>query len=91
LFRLQRGKILQPIGWTPLPNVKIESGKPFEIEVVTRGANATFSVDGTKVAEFDGLPPEGGSLVGFEISSGPDDKAPSIINIQEYTVRMPPG
>jgi hypothetical protein len=91
LFRLQRGKLLQPITWTPLPGAKIESGKPFEIEVVTKGANAVFYIDGTKVTEFDGLPPDGGSLVGFEIGNGPEDKAPSIIGITKYAVRLPPG
>jgi hypothetical protein len=40
--------------------------------VVTKGNQATIFINGKEVVSFTGQPPQGGSLIGFIVSSGPE-------------------
>jgi hypothetical protein len=87
LSRLQNGKWLNPIGWTNLPaGKKLASGQAFTMGVQVKGSHAILMVDDLTVVEFDGLPPDGGSLIGFEVTTSSVDKSPSQMNLAKVTV-----
>jgi len=65
---------LVPIGWTPSSAVRQGLGVPNEIEVITRGNQAMLYINGTKVGQISGQPPESGSLIGvyWSVPSDPN-------------------
>jgi hypothetical protein len=53
-----------PIKWGPNPQVKKGLNTANELEVLTKGPLATLFINGTKVGEVTGQPPDGGQLIG---------------------------
>ena len=52
-------------------SLKKGEGAENQIKVVTKGNQATIFINGKQVLSFSGQPPEGGSEIGFRVSSGP--------------------
>jgi hypothetical protein len=55
----------------PSPAIKTAAGATNEIELVTSGNSATFFVNGSRIADFQGQPPQGGGAPGIYAESGP--------------------
>ncbi len=79
---------------TTIPSAVVPDGTrvkhdpaPVELSVVVKGKQMTGFVNGIKVTEFEGLPPEGGSLVGFEVGNYDTDKGPSVFTISKFVLR----
>jgi hypothetical protein len=91
LARVQNNKWLFPIGWTALPDGKtIMSGEKFEIEAVVKGPSMKFKINGKDVVEFEGVAPDGGSLVGFEVSTNATDTKSTQFSLSNVTIKELP-
>jgi hypothetical protein len=66
-------RILLPVAWRTSDALKKGAGQENQIKVVTKGNKATIFFNGKEAISFSGQPPEGGSLIGFRGSSGPQD------------------
>lgn len=86
--RLQNNRWLTPVAWTKLPSGKrYLSGSKFELSAVVQGGQVTFKLDDQVVAEFEGLAPEGGSLVGFELAAAQRGDVKSQLSLSNFEVR----
>ncbi len=70
--RLTHGRYLLPVAWRESDALKKGEGAENQVKVVTKGNQATIFINGKEVISFTGQPPEGGSLIGFRVSSGPE-------------------
>jgi hypothetical protein len=79
LFSVQRKvsdtRFLSPIQWASNPAIKSGAGQQHDLEVQTKGGQATVLVDGAKVGEVNGQMPDGGSLIGIYWSVTAEAKA----------------
>ena len=75
-FAVQRyiaGRYLLPVAWRESDVIKKGEGAVNQLKVVTTKDNkATVSINGKEVISLSGQPPQGGSLVGFKVASGPE-------------------
>jgi len=74
-FAVQRfvaGRYLLPVAWRESEAIKKGEGAENQVKVVTKGNKATILVNGKEVISISGQPPQGGSLVGFKVASGPE-------------------
>ncbi len=74
-FGVQRhiaGRFLLPVAWRQSDAIKKGVGAENQVKVVTKGNKATISINGKEVISLSGQPPEGGSLIGFKVASGPE-------------------
>ena len=74
-FAVQRnvaGRFLVPVAWRASDAVKKGQGAENQVKVATKGTKATIFINGTEVTSFTGQPPEGGTLIGFKVASGPE-------------------
>jgi len=74
-FAVQRsvaGRYLLPVAWRESDAIKKGEGAENQVKVATKGNKATISINGKDVISLSGQPPEGGSLVGFKVASGPE-------------------
>jgi hypothetical protein len=62
--KVAASRMLQPVRWTANPVVKAGAGQKYDLEIQTKGNQATVFVNGTKLTEVTGEPPDGGSLTG---------------------------
>ena len=60
------------MAWRESDAIKKGEGAVNQIKVVTKGNKATISINGKEVISLSGQPPQGGSLVGFKVASGPE-------------------
>ena len=67
--RVSKGRTLFPVRETDVPDLKKGAGQTNSLEVQTVANKATLFVNGTKIAEFNGKPPEGGGLIGLDTYS----------------------
>jgi hypothetical protein len=65
------GRSLLPVAWREDASLKKGEGVENQIKLVTKGNQGTIFINGKEILSFSGQPPEGGSLVGFRVSSGP--------------------
>jgi hypothetical protein len=86
VWRGQRGKFLQPIKWTASDAIKKSSGDVNELSVAVKGKHAILFINGTKIAEFNGQPPDGGSLPGVDMATGSKDAADTVMMIKDIQV-----
>jgi hypothetical protein len=86
IYRAQKGKFLQPIKWTASDAIKKTSGDTNEISVALKGNHAVLSINGTKIAEFNGQPPDGGSLPGLDMSTSKNDTADTTLTVKGFQV-----
>ena len=86
MFRLSRDRWLYPINWTASEAFK-KGDATNTIEVQTRGRSATFWINGTRVAQVNGIPPDGGGLVGlFAEGTGSD---PTTVRFTHFAIAQP--
>jgi hypothetical protein len=74
-FGVQRhvsNRYLLPVAWRESDAIKKGEGAENQVKVVTKGKQATISINGKEVITLSGQPPEGGSLIGFKAASGPE-------------------
>jgi hypothetical protein len=74
-FGVQRyiaGRYLLPVAWRESDAIKKGEGAENQVKVVTKGNQATVFINGKEVISLSGQPPQGGSLVGFKVASGPE-------------------
>ncbi len=71
VLRYTSGRWLLPVAWHEEGALKKGEGADNQVKVVTKGNQATIFINGKVVVSFAGQPPEGGSLIGFRVSSGP--------------------
>jgi hypothetical protein len=74
-FAVQRsvaGRYLLPVAWRESDAIKKGEGAENQVKVATKGSKATVSINGKDVISLSGQPPEGGSLIGFKVASGPE-------------------
>ncbi len=57
-----------------------------EISVTVNDTKATLVVNGKKMIEFSGQPPEGGSLIGFTFGTLKNDPGPTIFTLKSIEV-----
>ena len=70
--RLVAGRYLLPVAWRESDAIKKGEAAENQVKVATKGNKATISINGKEVISLSGQPPEGGSLVGFKVASGPE-------------------
>lgn len=74
-FAVQRhvaGRYLLPVAWQENEVIKKGEGADNQVKVVTKDNKATVSINGKEVTSLSGQPPQGGSLIGFKVASGPE-------------------
>ena len=74
-FAVQRyvaGRYLLPVAWRESDAIKKGEGAVNQVKVVTKDNKATISINGKEVISLSGQPPQGGSLIGFKVASGPE-------------------
>jgi hypothetical protein len=71
IWRLQNNKFVNPVPWTDVDKKAVaKMTQDFvDISVAVKGNHLTCKVNGVVTAEIDGLPPDGGSLFGFEVGT----------------------
>jgi hypothetical protein len=87
VWRKQHAKWLNPVAWTETPTVKKGSGAVNEISVTVTGKHAVVDINGQRVTEFDGQPPDGGSQIGIDADCDKDNKNACVVNITDIQVR----
>jgi Domain of Unknown Function (DUF1080) len=86
--RWRNGKILYPVSNTEVPALKKGLGQTNSLEVETKGNMATVYVNGTKIVEFKGTPPEGGGKVGLD-SVSPQTGDRTVVRFTNFVVAEP--
>jgi len=74
-FAVQRyiaGRYLLPVAWRESDAIKKGEGAENQVKVVTKANQAKVFINGKEVVSFSGQPPEGGTLTGFKVASGPE-------------------
>ena len=74
-FAVQRyvsGRYLLPVAWRESDAIKKGEGAENQVKVATKDNKATISINGKEVISLSGQPPQGGSLIGFKVASGPE-------------------
>jgi hypothetical protein len=86
-YRVQNGHLLTPL---PSTNVDVKIGEINKVDIVTKGNHATISLNGTQVAELDGLPPAGGGAVGLDMGTGKTETGPVKVTFSNFEIRALP-
>ena len=79
--RMSNGKFLSPVAWTSDPVIKFNIGDVNAVEIQTAGRVATVLINGKKVTQLTGAPPDGGGLIG--LGCGNDDKVSGQCSFQK--------
>ncbi len=69
VMRLMNGRYLQPVTWRVNEAVKKGTGVDNQLQVVTKGNQATLSINGKAVITFTGQPAQGKNMVGLWASN----------------------
>jgi hypothetical protein len=72
VWRYANGKWVNPVSWRETDALKTEPGEWNELRVKTVGKRATIYINGKELHTIKGRPPEGGSLAGVALESGPE-------------------
>lgn len=87
VIRLQNGKGVSPVPETKSDSIHKGTDVTNEISVVVKANKATLAINGKKLIDFTGWPPEGGSLFGFGFGTYNTDKGPSTITLKSIQLR----
>jgi hypothetical protein len=88
VYRYQNGKPLKPI--SPTGSDAVNKGTASvnnEISVSVNGNKATIAINGKKVSEMTGQPPEGGSVFGLALGTAKSDSGPSSFTVKSIQLR----
>jgi hypothetical protein len=87
VFRIQKGKLLRPVPYKENAAVQTGTKTTNEVSVIVDGKKATITINGKKAIDFTGQPPEEGSLIGFNLATGKDDKGSSTVTLKSIQLR----
>jgi hypothetical protein len=88
VYRLQNKRFITPISErSDASIVKGTSATTNEISVTVNGNKATLAINGKKVIDFTGQPPEGGSLFGLSLGAFKSDTGPSTLTVKSIQLR----
>jgi len=82
-----KGRLLYPVDYRQDDTIKKGEGAENQVKVVTKGNQATIFINGKKVVSLTGQSPEGGSLIGFKVSSG--QKGSNSVAFSNFKVVQP--
>ncbi len=68
--RVSNGRWLTPISWTADPGIKFQLGDANQVEVQLQGRTASIIINGKKMTQFNGSPPDNGALIGVGGGAG---------------------
>jgi hypothetical protein len=68
--RMSNNRWLTPIDWTTDPAIKFQLGDTNAVEIQMAGRTASILINGKKMNQFNGSPPDGGGLIGLGGSTG---------------------
>ncbi len=68
--KLSNKRWLTPIAWTPDPAIKFALGDSNAVEVQLAGRVASIIINGKKMTQLNGDPPDGGGLIGVGAGAG---------------------
>ena len=91
VYRFQNNKMLKPVPLRKHDSINVGTKATNEISVVVKGNKGSITINGKKVGDFTGQPPEGGSLVGVNFGTLQDDTGPSTITVTNFQVREVAG
>ena len=91
LGRRKNGKWIFPIAETPSDAIQKGTNVTNEISVTVNGNKATLAVNGKKITDYTGAPPEGGSVFGFDVGIGDDDQGPATLTLKSIQLREVEG
>jgi hypothetical protein len=86
-YRVQNNK-----STTPSPSVdaaQIKAGEINHFDLIIKGGHADLSINGAPASDVDGMPPNGGGLVGFEFGASVDGE-PTRVTVSNFEVRSLP-
>jgi hypothetical protein len=87
VYRVQRKKFLTPVSATSNPAIVKGINATNEISVTVNGHKGTLVINGKKVIDFTGQPPEDGSQFGFFVGTGKNDTGPSTLTLKSIELR----
>jgi hypothetical protein len=87
VYRHQNKKTLTQIAPTRIGSMLTGTSVITEISVTVNGKEATLAVNGNKVTDFRGQPPERGSLIGFTFGTHKTDPGPTTVTLKNIQVR----
>ena len=87
MFRYQHGKALKPIAPTHDDLIFMGSSATNELSVTVNDNKATIAINGKKIVDFTGQPPDGGSLIGLSFGTLKSDPGPSTVTVKSIQVR----
>ena len=68
--RLSNNRWLTPVDWKSDPAINFQLGAANAVEVQLAGRAATIVINGKKMSQFNGSPPDGGGLIGLGGAAG---------------------
>jgi hypothetical protein len=74
-FAVQRhvaNRYLLPVAWRQSDAIKKGEGAENQVKVACKGNQAAIMINGKEVISVNGQPPQGGSLIGLKVASGPE-------------------
>jgi hypothetical protein len=87
IARWANGRFLYPVPWRENASVKQGVGQTNQLEVITKGNQATVYINGTEVVTIKGQPPQGGGLIGLKGDSS--EKSQSIWEFSDLKITKP--
>jgi hypothetical protein len=87
IYRAQRSKALYPVSSRSNASIVKGTTATNEVSVTLNGSKATLAINGKKVIDFTGQPPEGGSVFGLSLGTGKNDTGPSTLTVKTIQVR----
>jgi hypothetical protein len=90
LGREQNNRYLQPIGWTGTKAYKQPANGENEIVVTLTGRRGILEINGSKVTDFNGQPPDGGGMIGLDFFNPNTSKSPATFTVKHIEVRALP-
>ena len=87
VYRFQNNKMLKPVPLRKHDSINAGTKVTNELSVVVKDNKGSITINGKPVGDFNGQPPEGGSLVGVNFGTHQDDTGPSTITVMHFQVR----
>jgi hypothetical protein len=91
VIRSVKGKTLIPVALTPSDAVHKGTDVTNEISVSVKANKATIAINGKEVIDFNGVPPEGGSIFGFEVDNDKGNAGPATFILKSIQLREVEG
>jgi hypothetical protein len=89
MLRVQNGKFLQPVQNQASAAIVKGINATNELRVTVVGSTATIVINGKKMMDFAGFPPQGGSLFGISLGTEKQDTDSSILTVKDFQLREP--